>query len=242
MRGKRFLLISLLPFTQLSACACHILVGANQPAGSASESLGSMELSLPSGTYSQPEQRLRFVREMIKRIESLPEAQSAAATSTLPDSSGQKSTPVFVEGDPAVKSSLNYRAITPDYFVVTRWPLLSGRRFIDKDGANQPGVVILSASAARSMFPDSDPIGKRISLSQPQESSQWLTVIGIVADVPDKAATARAELYTAYYQNPTDTFGLIVLGKSKSPTLVATVKRAVQAIDAQVTISREQSN
>jgi putative ABC transport system permease protein len=242
MKGKRFLIIFLLLFAQLSAAACHILAGTNQPAGSASETLVSMELSLPSGAYSQAEQRLSFVQEMIKRIESLPEVQSVAAASTLPDSLEKKSTPVFVEGDPAAKLSLNYRAITSDYFDVTRLPLLAGRRFIEKDGPNQPGVVMLSASAARSLFPDSDPIGKRISFSQPQEGGIWLTIIGIAADVADKAATARAELYTSYYQNPTDTFGLIVRARSKSPTLVATVKRAIQAMDAQVTISRGQSN
>jgi hypothetical protein len=242
MKCKRYVIISLLLFTQLSASACHILLGASQPAGSESESLVSMELSLPSSTYSQPEQRLSFVQEMINRIESLPEAQSVAAASSLPVSLQQHSRPIFVDGFPESKLSLNYHAVTPDYFAVVKLPLLAGRSFTAEEKANRPAVVILSASAARSLFPDSDPIGKRISFSQPQEGGPWVTIIGITADVADKAATARAELYAAYYQDPTDRVSLIVRAKSKSPTLVATVKRAIQAIDSQVIISREQSN
>src|SRR5207253_5060244 len=61
--------------------------------------------------------------------------------------------------------------------------LLSGRSFTEHDTASAPGVVIISHSVARRLWPGEDPIGKRIALEDQPKPQDWLSIIGVVADV-----------------------------------------------------------
>jgi len=56
-------------------------------------------------------------------------------------------------------------------------PVLRGRDFTQSDSATTPGVVIVSQTVARTLWPGQDPIGKRISMEdepKPKIGSRWL--------------------------------------------------------------------
>jgi putative ABC transport system permease protein len=81
---------------------------------------------------------------------------------------------------------LNFQAVTPGYFEAMRIALRGGRFFSSRDTAEAPGVAIVSESTARRLWPDSDAIGKRLSIAagatvDNQYPTQ--TVVGIVKDV-----------------------------------------------------------
>jgi putative ABC transport system permease protein len=242
MKYKRYLILIITLFMLLCGSACLALMETNKPVSSASVKLISIELFLPPAVYSQPEQRRRFVAEVIQQIKTLPRVQAVAAVSRLADSTSQKSISVFAEAGIAGKVSLIYNAVTPEYADTVKMPLISGRFFTEKDGPNLPGVVILSQSTARSLFPNSEPIGKRISFSQTQEQASWLTVVGVASDALDNPAPARAEIYAAYNQDPTDTVSLIVRADSKSQNLIEELKSLLQLVDAQVSIVKVRGN
>jgi putative ABC transport system permease protein len=240
MKYKRESIPIIVLFMLLSGSACRAFIETDRSVSFASAKLISIELFLPPAVYSQAEQRRRFVREVIKQIKTLPTVQAVAAVSTLADSQSQKSVPVLAEAGSAGRVNFTYNAITPEYAGTVKMPLIAGRFFTEKDGPNHPGVVILSQSAARSLFPNSEPIGKRISLSQTQEQASWLTVVGVVLDAPDNPAPA--EIYAAYNQNPTDTVSLIVRADSNSQNLVEALKSLLQSVDTQVSIVKVRGN
>jgi hypothetical protein len=242
MNNKRFFILASVLLTLLSGSACRALEGAGQPVSSTSERLVSIELFLPADSYSQAAQRRSFVQQLIKQIKTLPEVRSVAAVSSLPDSPSQKSKPVLIEGASAAVEGFAYTAVSPDYAATVRMALLAGRFFTEEDGPSRPGVVVLSQSAARSLFPDADAIGKRLSFSPTREKDSWLTVVGVAADNPDKPAMARAELYAPYNQDPTETVSLSVRADPKSPTLVDKLKNTIAAVDASVSIIKVSSS
>ena len=55
--------------------------------------------------------------------------------------------------------------------------------FEDGDSARAGHVTVLNHSAARALFGDADPIGRRVSVGGGEASGDWHVVIGVVGDV-----------------------------------------------------------
>jgi putative ABC transport system permease protein len=83
-----------------------------------------------------------------------------------------------------------------------RVPLRRGRAFGDADREGAPKVVLVSETAARTIWPGEDPIGKPVSVGQGWDLTDTARVVGIVGDVrygtPD--APPSADVYLSYYQ------------------------------------------
>ena len=60
---------------------------------------------------------------------------------------------------------------------------LHGRDFSDDDRAASPGVAIVSEAVARQLWPNENPIGKRLSLESRPKPEDWLTVVGVAGDI-----------------------------------------------------------
>jgi putative ABC transport system permease protein len=60
-----------------------------------------------------------------------------------------------------------------------------GRDFTDADREGAPGAVIVNQFMAEHWWPGEDPIGKRISLTDPsgQRGAEWHTIVGVTRDV-----------------------------------------------------------
>jgi hypothetical protein len=58
--------------------------------------------------------------------------------------------------------------------------VLAGRAFTREDATSSLGNVVISRTAARMLWPDGDPIGRRL---QRQGLTTWETVVGVVEDV-----------------------------------------------------------
>ncbi len=130
-----------------------------------------------------PEKQVQHYRSIVDLVRVLPGVRDAAMVSTLPLSSPQQSS-VYVEGrlpaNDAEAPVIDSYFASPDYFRVMRIPLWRGRFFSHQDGPNSTPVAIVSESCARALFPNEDPIGKRLGLGGP---SQWVTIVGTVGDV-----------------------------------------------------------
>ena len=81
--------------------------------------------------------------------------------------------------------------------------LVRGRTFAASDGPDAQRVVVVSEPAARLLWPGEDAIGREISLQTPARSdTDWLTVIGVVADVRQQGLTQdlSSTVYKPYLQ------------------------------------------
>ena len=65
-------------------------------------------------------------------------------------------------------------------FTTLGTPLLRGRFFSIKDGADAPHVAIVNETMARSVWAGRDPVGRRLKIGP---GSPWFTVVGVVSDM-----------------------------------------------------------
>jgi hypothetical protein len=75
------------------------------------------------------------------------------------------------------------RSISPGFFKTFRIPLVAGRDFDERDAVDKPLVVVVSKSTAQRLFPNEDPLGKRIYFGTDNNTGLPAEVIGIVGDV-----------------------------------------------------------
>jgi predicted permease len=70
----------------------------------------------------------------------------------------------------------------PEYFRALGIPIRRGRGFAEGDRETAPMVAVVSEAIARRLWPNEDPIGKRIHFWGP-DSTTWRTVVGVAGDI-----------------------------------------------------------
>jgi MacB-like periplasmic core domain len=87
-----------------------------------------------------------------------------------------------------------------DYFDTMGITLKRGRLFTPEDRLGNPGVVVISETAARIYWPGQDPIGKRMKFMD----DPWRTVIGMVGDMEDSSMSGSSGTAHAPYLQVAD--------------------------------------
>ncbi len=196
----------------------------------------TFRLFLAPNQFTDPE-RSRLVEEVVGKLRALPSVEQAGAVSHLPlglvDTEGE----LEVEGRAVRPDEGNpttgWRMATPGYFQAMDIRLLSGRGFTASDDASATGVVVLDQDLARRLYPDENPIGRRLALLRFDGSKDWRTVVGVVGHVAHHALGEPGgdQLYVPYAQYPFPVAS-IVLHTSVDPlALSADVRRVVGAVD-----------
>jgi predicted permease len=96
----------------------------------------------------------------------------------------QSSSEVFAR-DPGARihqSNFQHDSVSLGYFGVVGIPLIIGRDFSETDGANSRRVTVVSASFARQVFGEKNPIGEVVGFDD-KPSKEDMTVVGVAADV-----------------------------------------------------------
>jgi putative ABC transport system permease protein len=149
----------------------------------------------------RPDGREIFVQQFVDQVAAIPGVRAAAATTSLPLSGGAWTKQFHADGEPEPRSmadvpNVNYHHVTPGYFESMGAAMRRGRPFTPQDRANQPLVAIVNDTLAQRIWPDEDPIGKRISMFPPASLGKHLlplpggamtfphlTIVGVVADL-----------------------------------------------------------
>jgi predicted permease len=88
-----------------------------------------------------------------------------------------------------------------DYFRVYGIPILRGRAFTEADNGKSENVAVVSQSAARQLWPNEDPIGKRIHFWS-ADSTTLRTVVGVAGDMHYRSLReSTAEIYLPWKQS-----------------------------------------
>ena len=193
-----------------------------------------MRVSLPEKKYEKPEQRVAFVDALLERLRVVPGVQAVGLTQALP-LLGDWVLGFNIEGrppiDPTNLPSTNYYVITPDYFRAMGIPLLRGRVFTAQDNAQAPRVAIINDTLARQFFPNEDPIGKRINITNGPDT--WREIVGVVGDIKqygvDRETTSQS--YEPFAQKPTTALNIVLRADGPAAALPGALRPAVYAID-----------
>jgi putative ABC transport system permease protein len=109
--------------------------------------------------------------------------------------------------------------------------LVRGRLFTDRDDSHAPRVAVINETLARQFFPNEDPLGKRILVTNGPDV--WRQIVGIVADIKqygvDKETTSQT--YEPYAQAPFRSLNLVLRTEGSPSALAGMLRPAVYAID-----------
>jgi predicted permease len=152
----------------------------------------TMEMSITGARFNKASGVNQLVREAQRRVESLPGVNAIASTCCLPLEGGF-GLPFTIEGrpvtDPSSQPGGSWRTVSPRYFEVFKIPLIHGRVFTDRDDGGAGPVVLINEGLAKQFWPNSDPVGQRITIGKgvgAEFEEPPREIIGIVGDVRDQ--------------------------------------------------------
>jgi predicted permease len=165
-------------------------------------------ITLPRERYPEQAQVTRTWQRLVDDIAAISGVEAAGIGSDIPwtgydgNADGfliEKAAPSFTGGTTA-----RYHVASADYFATLGIPLLRGRTFTSHDTAASPIVIVINEAMARRYWAGEEAIGKRISFRGMPAEKDWMTVIGIVADVKDTpdGGPARPALWFPHAQQP----------------------------------------
>jgi putative ABC transport system permease protein len=130
-------------------------------------------------------------------------------------------------------------AATPAVFEAWRTPVLSGRAFQPTDTATSQPVVLINRTLASTVFAGGDPVGRRIRIINPEYSSDWRTIVGVVGDVQFRRLDREMDptIYTPFSQTPFMWAYVMVRTAGDPSALTRSIKGIVQSVDPNVIAS-----
>src|SRR5262249_27165980 len=128
----------------------------------------TFRVSTRGAQYQSSERRLRFFKEIHDRLAAMPGVLAVGAAQFHPFSPQFGAPTGAVQGQSLPEPGKEPRAVavrlTPDYLTTMQTGLLRGRLINDRDTADSPPVIVISARMARDVWGDQDPIGKRLKI------------------------------------------------------------------------------
>jgi putative ABC transport system permease protein len=201
----------------------------------------TMQVTLPQTKYATPARISAFFDETLRRIRALPGVESAAAVDDLPAHGGSVQ-PIVLEGHPELlpkdQPTVAVRKITPGYLHTMRVPLLRGRDVADTD----THVLLVSRAAAKLLWGDADPIGRRVTL--PLESKTVAEqVIGIVGEVRqgELAEPPMPTVYEYTQERAWNSLALVVRTLVPPASIAQSAAGVVRTIDPEQPVEQIQT-
>jgi|SRR5579863_141944 len=214
----------------------------NQNLGFRADSLLTASFRLDDARYKGAAKQIAFVNDVIRHVEQIPGAETAAVTSDLP-ATGASSVTLRVKGQQDLPTNQRMTAldfvVSTDYFRAAGIPLLRGRTFTETDVAATPSVVMVNQEFVHRILQDQEPLGKQIGLVVSGAPSQWSEIVGVVGNVKtySEGTEDDPEVYEAFLQRPVGSMSLMVRSSSDPNGLASALRNAVAQVDAELPLS-----
>jgi putative ABC transport system permease protein len=203
-----------------------------------------------SDIYRTATQESVLLREILRRNRTLPGVEDAAVGdgAALPLGHSHPSLlPLIREGIETMENQapvIDSPIVSPEYFHLLGMPLERGRLFSEQDLEDTPHVAVINQAAARTYWPNQDPLGERVRLrldsrelfSSPKPA--WTTIVGVIADARTEslAEAAIPQIYRSVYQHPAKDLTIFLRGQLDPGTISAKVREQVQSVDAELPV------
>jgi putative ABC transport system permease protein len=205
-------------------------------AGFAADNLLTMNIEL--FRFKDPQRRAAVARDCAARLAQIPGVRAAGCGTGLPPVTPQRGTRFAIEGKEINQGDdgAYFIATTPDYFRALGTPLIEGRSFNDSESESGPLAAIINQSLARKLFPNESPLGKHLKLINPEQSSDWRAIVGVVGDVKYSGLddTGEAAIYTPFAQTPFLWAYVMVRTEPDAGNLIASIRSAVSSVDPSI--------
>lgn len=165
-------------------------------------------------TFTTSNGDYNFVHRFQQQLTAIPGVESASLVSHLPfdDTHGNWYDTYYPEGTPPAQQSTTFadcRSILPGFFHTVRATLIEGRDITDFDDSAHQHVAIIDDELARQAWPNQDPLGKKLNVSDSpngfyQFERDWVVVVGVVKHIQYHSLTTilRPQIYVPYQLAP----------------------------------------
>jgi putative ABC transport system permease protein len=239
-RGRSILVVvqiagalGLVVVASLAVRSAHALILG--PQGFDPDHLLTMRVTLPEGSYKDPDSRRAFMRSAEEKLAAIPGVTSTAFASVLPGRAYNTSRPIAVEGEPTFDRTnppvVDDRAVSPGLLATLKIPILSGRSLDASDNEKGLPVAVVSRSLAERYWPGRDPIGRRFRLGG--DEAPWLTVVGVSGDIIQQWVARRnyPTCYRPYAQDPLLDMGFVLRTTGDPEALIPSARSVISGVD-----------
>jgi predicted permease len=198
----------------------------------------TLELTMSGPRYEDPQVVAEAYRQIWRRFEALPGVTASGAVTSLPLSQMFAWGPITVEGrvSPPGESFINadQRVVSGRYFEAMEIPLRSGRSFNGQDTFTSPKVIVIDEYMARQLWPNQDPIGRRIHYGGVTDKDPWETVVGVVGRVKQYTldSDSRIAFYLPQSQYPVRAMSVVLRSAADPAALTSAVKQQIHELDS----------
>jgi len=187
--------------------------------------------------YRPPEKRAAFLREVLRRVASIPGVAAVALGSgnSLPLASARNTLPFNIEGRPDDSQRApvaEFAGVGPNYFEILGTPLVQGRRFAESDDPNSQKVAIIDQTLANRYWPGHSPLGQNVRFGPLNQQNPWVTIV--VGDIKSDGfdAPTAPHIYLPVFQNPPYASVLFLRTNANTGALGDQIRTQVQSIDS----------
>lgn len=212
--------------------------------GFAAEHLVLLDLHMPAAKYAERHQRTQFLDEAIAQLEAVPAIAAATPVNVSPFSDRGWDVPrITAEGqtadEAAANPSLNLESIHPNYFTTFELPIVRGRAFTTADREGAVPAAIVSEDLAAWLWPQADPIGKRLKMGPVDSRGRWLEIVGVAAASRYRTVMGSSPtLYLPAAQFQMTATMLVVRTTASLELLTSLVNDRISTFDSDVQLMR----
>jgi predicted permease len=202
------------------------------------------QILLPWANYAEAD-RLKFVDNLMDKLDHLPGVRSAGVVNNVPFSGNIGKSAATVAGHArrpgeSVRGHYSY-GVAGDYFRAMGFSLRAGRFLSAEDSRRAGRVCVVDEDLARYYWPNASAIGQRLwDGSEPGKDSDAFTVVGVVGEVKQAGLTeseAQGAIYYPYAFRIGDSVFVAVRTSLPPEAFGLTLQNVVRQIDADVPVS-----
>jgi predicted permease len=193
-----------------------------------------LPVQLPQPDFYGPAVRQTWCGDVAREVSAVPGVVSVSAVSHLPLSGANAGRSFIIEGaadpGPANLPSSAYGVACPGFFRTMKIQMLAGREFTPADRAGAPPVMIINQRLREKYFPNQDPVGRRFKLGEFDSPNNWVTIIGVAADVHHNGLQSPPVPYfwATYAQAAWPGMSVVVRTATSPLALVPSVREALK--------------
>jgi putative ABC transport system permease protein len=129
--------------------------------------------------------------------------------------------------------------VMPGYFQAMGIPILAGRDFSNTDDRGSPPVIILSQTAADTVFPGENPLGRQVAVDLGGDEPALFEVAGIVGDhrLTSLSSRVRLAMFFSYHQRSTSAMQLAIRTRTEPSSLLRPIQERLWELDRDIPLA-----
>jgi predicted permease len=187
---------------------------------------------LPSQGYSE-ERAEGFQRELFARVEALPGVDAVEQARVTPLSDQFLGAGMTLAGEMEARQ-IEFNVVSPGFFTMLGMPMVRGRGFTREETLSDAGVLVVTESTARRLWPGQDAIGKMLRNYDKKEYQ----VVGVVKDAQISHLGETGGLFFYFPAAPKEQAMLRLLAHSKGDDRATAngIREAARTLDADLVV------